>query len=281
MFELLGKFHPLLVHLPIGFLVLLTVLEWRALSSRHKDLSSANRLILLLTMPVTAASVLCGWLLADGNDYNSQTLFWHRWLGTALLLAVVLLWIIRQRGWMTLYRRSLGATMLLLIVASHYGGSLTHGSGFLAWPKPRIPGTATISSDELLPAPVYITVVQPILAEYCVSCHGEQKTKGGLRLDSAAHLVNGGDSGDVLLPAGATTSLLGKRINLPIEEDDHMPPDGKPQLTEAQLATLRWWLNSGARSDSSSLASLKPGPEMIQTIVKALSQLNMDSNSTN
>lgn len=267
MIEFIGKFHPLFVHLPIGFFVLLGVLEFLALRPNWKDLATANRVILLLTIPASIASVVCGWLLARGMS-ESQTLFLHRWLGTAVAVAAIILWIIRQRGWMSAYRRSLFAALVLLTVASHYGGSLTHGENFLSWPKPK-KITAPANENELLTKPAYATVIQPIFNNYCVSCHNENKSKGGLRMDTLEQLLKGGDSGSSLEPANATDSLLGKRINLPIDDDDHMPPDGKPQLSESQLTVLRWWLDAGAPTDKT-LGELKPSAEILTSIKTSL-----------
>jgi len=270
MIEFLGKFHPLLVHLPIGFLLLLAALEWLVLRPGWKELATANRVILLLTIPPTLASVICGWLLATRDDYDANALFWHRWLGTGMAVAVIALWVLRQRGWMTAYRRSLVATLVLLAVASHFGGSLTHGSDYLAWPKARATQAAPLTEAELLAKPIYATIVQPTFDQYCVSCHGADKSKGGLRLDSAPHVLKGGDSGSPLDPPGAESSLLGKRLNLPVDDEDHMPPDGKPQLSAAQLTVLKWWLDSGAKTDATPLRALKPTPEILREIQSAM-----------
>lgn len=270
MIEFLGKFHPLFVHLPIGFLVLLAGLEWLALRPGWKELATANRVILLLTIPASIASVLCGWLLAADGSYEGQALFWHRWLGTAVGGAVILLWIIRQRGWMTAYRRGLFATLILLTIASHFGGSLTHGSDFLSWPKSRTAKVEPASEAQLLAQPVYATVIQPIFDKYCVSCHGAEKAKGGLRMDTVEHLRKGGDSGPLFDPPGAEYSLLGNRLNLPEDDDDHMPPAGKPQLSPAQLAVVKWWLDAGAKLDETKLSDLKPAPEVLKNIQTAL-----------
>ena len=268
--EFLGKFHPLLVHLPIGFLLLLAVLEWLALRPGWKELTTANRIILLLTIPASLVSVICGWLLAANGDYAANALFWHRWLGTGVAAATIALWIIRQRGWMTAYRRSLVATLLLLTVASHFGGSLTHGSDYLTWPKPRSTEANPRTEEQLLAQPAYGTVIQPIFDKYCISCHGVDKSKGGLRMDNAAHLSKGGDSGSPLDPPGAESSLLGKRLNLPEDHDDHMPPDGKPQLSAAQLTVIKWWLDAGAKTDATPLNALKPTPEILREIQSAM-----------
>jgi uncharacterized membrane protein len=65
--EFIGKFHPLFVHLPIGFFMLLAVLEILALRPKWKDLATPNRIILLRTIPASVASVVCGWFLARGR----------------------------------------------------------------------------------------------------------------------------------------------------------------------------------------------------------------------
>jgi len=269
MIEYLGKFHPLFVHLPIGFLLLLGVLEWLAVRPGSKDLATANRVILLLTIPASVLSVFCGWFLAADGQYDETALFWHRWLGTCIAGAVILLWIIRQRGWMTLYRRGLFATLVLLTIASHYGGSLTHGRDFLSWPKSRPVKTAPPTPAQRLEQPFYATVIQPILNEYCVSCHGADKVKGGLRMDTVEHLLKGGDSGALFDPLGAEKSLLGSRLILPEDHDDHMPPSGKPQLSAAQLAVIKWWIDAGAKTDATPLNDLKPTPEILQHIQTA------------
>lgn len=270
MIEFIGKLHPLFVHLPIGFLVLLAALEWLALRPHWKELATANRVILLLTIPVSIASVACGWLLAEDGGYDATNLFWHRWLGTAVAVAAVVLWILRQRNWMTAYRRSLFVTLILLTVASHFGGSLTHGSDFLSWPKKRPAAAQPLTETELLAQPVYATVIHPIFDKYCVSCHGADKAKGGLRMDTVEHLLKGGDTGSPFEPPGAEKSLLGSRLILPLDDDDHMPPDGKPQLSEAQLAVMKWWLDAGAKTDETKLSDLKPSAEVLQNIQTAL-----------
>ena len=267
MIEFIGKFHPLLVHLPIGFFTLLGVLELLALRPNWKDLAIANRIILLLTIPASLASVVCGWLLARGQE-ESNALFWHRWLGTGVAAAAIILWIVRQRGWLKAYRRCLCGTLVLLTIASHYGGSITHGENFLSWPKTSSVPPQPKSTEDLLAQPAYTVAIQPIFDKYCVSCHGANKSKGGLRMDTVELLLKGGDSGSCLDPANAKASLMGQRLSLPMDDDDHMPPDGKPQPSAAQLALLRWWLDAGAPTDKT-LGELKPTPEIIKTIQSA------------
>lgn len=103
---------------------------------------------------------------------------------------------------------------------------------------------------------VFTGVIKPILANSCVSCHGEKKQKKKLRLDSLAAIMKGGKDGAVVVPGNADKSDLIARIQLDLDDDDHMPPKKKPQLTDKEILILQWWINAGAPGDVP-LSSLK------------------------
>ena len=85
-----GRLHPLLVHLPIGLIVLLTFLELLTRFPRFKQATANVGVILTLTVPAAAFSVLCGWLLSGGEGYQERLLQWHKWtgVGTACVCAL-------------------------------------------------------------------------------------------------------------------------------------------------------------------------------------------------
>jgi hypothetical protein len=88
--------------------------------------------------------------------------------------------------------------------------------------------------------------VVPILQQRCIECHGPEKQKGKLRLDSKADTFKGGKSGEPSFKANdIAASPAIKRVTLPKDDDDHMPPEGDP-LTEAQIKTLKDWVTEGA-----------------------------------
>jgi hypothetical protein len=91
--------------------------------------------------------------------------------------------------------------------------------------------------------------VRPALDNYCVSCHGPEKSKGALRLDSLEGLRKGGESGPVLAAGQGAQNPLVKRLRLPPADENHMPPDGKPQPSSQEIALLEWWLDAGAPAD--------------------------------
>ncbi|MBL9200625.1 MAG: hypothetical protein JNL39_08970 [Opitutaceae bacterium] len=88
--------------------------------------------------------------------------------------------------------------------------------------------------------------IQPIFADYCVSCHGAEKTKGRLRVDSLEQLLKGGESGPAMIARDGKRSSLVERMTLPAEDEDHMPPRDKPQPAPEMVSLLRWWIDQGA-----------------------------------
>src|SRR5712671_2246385 len=86
----LGRLHPLLVHLPIGLILLLALLEWLASQPRFKNANSSVGFILAVAVPVALFTVVCGWLLSLGGGYNSGLLQWHKWMGIGTVAACAL-----------------------------------------------------------------------------------------------------------------------------------------------------------------------------------------------
>ena len=122
----------MLVHLPIGGLVLLGVLEVLATFPRFKEAAQSRRVILGVVAAGSAAAAACGWLLAQSGGYDAQLLFWHRWTGLGVTGACLLTLLLCKPGWQSAYRLALLATLVLLVVAGHFGSEITHGRGFLS-----------------------------------------------------------------------------------------------------------------------------------------------------
>ncbi|NBY00825.1 MAG: hypothetical protein EBQ87_02415, partial [Planctomycetes bacterium] len=86
--------------------------------------------------------------------------------------------------------------------------------------------------------------IQPIFKEHCYKCHGETSSKNGLRLDRKADALKGGDSGKVIIPEKADTSILFRNVAA-LENANIMPPKG-PRLSSQQLNLIKNWINQGA-----------------------------------
>jgi mono/diheme cytochrome c family protein len=97
--------------------------------------------------------------------------------------------------------------------------------------------------------------VRPVLADQCFKCHGPDKQKGGLRLDSRAALLVGGDSGPAIVPGKPEASLLVKAV-AHAEDVSQMPPKGK--LAAEQVAALTAWIKDGAAWPETAAAAIRP-----------------------
>jgi hypothetical protein len=83
--------------------------------------------------------------------------------------------------------------------------------------------------------------IRPLLAEHCWKCHGAEKQRGGLRLDSRTALLRGGESGPAIVPGKPEESLLIEAVNYASYE---MPPEGR--LPDALIERLTQWVALGA-----------------------------------
>jgi YHS domain-containing protein/mono/diheme cytochrome c family protein len=91
----------------------------------------------------------------------------------------------------------------------------------------------------------YARDVHPILRDHCFTCHGPEKQKGKLRLDTREGLFGGKDGEQPVVPGKPDVSLLYELVTLPHDDPDVMPAEGEP-LTGEQLATLKKWIEAGA-----------------------------------
>lgn len=89
------------------------------------------------------------------------------------------------------------------------------------------------------------TQIEPILAESCYSCHGSQRDRGDLRVDTQEYILEGGELGVVLVPGDPDASSLFTRTILDYDDPEFMPQSGDP-LTEEQIDLLRRWIVQGA-----------------------------------
>jgi uncharacterized membrane protein/mono/diheme cytochrome c family protein/YHS domain-containing protein len=271
----LGRLHPLLVHLPIGLIVLLAFLDLLSRSRRFQNANASTGFILALAVPTSLLTAGFGWLLSLPGGYDTRLLQWHQWTGiataAACLLSATLYWLNLKRA----YSACLWLTTACLVVASHYGGSLTHGSDYLTryapepfrtwFGPPSTPRPAPNTNQPPADLPAFTSLVHPALEDKCVSCHGPEKAKGDLRLDTFEAILKGGSSGPALVAGKSADSEIVRRILLPEDHDDHMPPAGKPQLTADETALLKWWIDTGASSNKT-IAELKPSPQIARIL---------------
>lgn len=242
--DIIGRLHPLLVHLPIGILFLAFGLECLVRWQRRADLRPAVDLALAAGALSALASAATGWLLSQQGGYEDTVLQRHQWLGFTAAALSFLVWLGKNRTW---YFPAFVVMMAALTLTGHFGGSLTHGANYLFESRQTDAGPETASFQPPNPeVPVFDAFVQPILEKKCVSCHNASKHKGGLRLDTPEMIRRGGENGAVIVAGKADESPLLQRIRLPLHHDDHMPPAGKPQVSDLETRLIEWWIREGA-----------------------------------
>lgn len=133
--------------------------------------------------------------------------------------------------------------------------------------------------------PDFAKDIGPILAKNCLECHGAEKQKGKLRLDSKEAAFKGGDSGLTgVVPGKSADSRLYKVITLAKGHDDIMPPKGEP-LSKATTDLIKAWIDAGAdwpsglklaatgTAGGKKEADLGPGPKPTAAETKAVAEL--------
>lgn len=299
--KFLGRFHPVFLHLPIGMLLLVLVLEIGHFIPRNRA-GYSTRMAMFFAAASAVFATLLGLLLYYGTgDYTGELAERHLKGGIVFSCGMVAAFIVKVwvdfaggKGTWLYWTLLLGSTGVMGL-ASHDGGSMTHGPSFLTEfaPNPvrqvvglpaketKEPATAATSGGGhsatagapavVAKAPgeqvVYTDIVAPIFEQKCYSCHGAEKDKGKYRMHEYDLLVKGGKEGDGIVHGKSADSTLVDRIALPMDDDEHMPPEDKKQLEPHEIALIKWWIDSGASKDAK-LADLKPSDEIKSAIAK-------------
>jgi uncharacterized membrane protein/mono/diheme cytochrome c family protein len=267
----LGRFHPLVLHIPIGALLALFVVEFIQCIRTKLKLGKACEILLWVCVLSSIPAVLAGYLLASSGGYSESLLDRHMWLGWATVLLCT--WLLALRYWANArpnllwpYRALLFVNVILLSLAGHYGGSLTHGSDYLTKYMPvelknllgvdrseaekmlaeikeqeavmqaakesgePSPVAAVASIEDFAAKKVFAQHVQPIMDQYCYSCHGADKQKGEIRLDDLNwDMING--------PHAESWHTALDQINA-----GEMPPKGKAQPNDEERRLVVDWI---------------------------------------
>ena len=259
--QFLGRFHPLAVHIPIGLLVLLPLLE---VAGRNRPaLREAAEFVLILAFAGCLGALTLGYLLAYGSGDAGPGVTRHMWGGIALSLCV-LFCVLARPAWSTghvpwAYPGLLVCVLLVLIWTADQGGSLTHGSNYLTqYMPPSLKHVLSFGRANPEPAAgtFYMRHINPIFDSNCVSCHGQSKVSGNLRLDSYESLMTGGKDGPVIVAGHPEKSILFERITLPPDHKQFMPAQGKPPLKPEEIAWIKAWILQGASPTTTGLAGV-------------------------
>ena len=278
----LGHFHPVILHLPIGIFSLILFQELLAIFTRYKP--QPSMVPIFVGAASSVAAVIFGFLLYHGGGFEGSELAEdHLWGGIAFSCAAVLTFIVKAWSMnpgasQAFYRVMTIASVGVMTYASHDGASITHGKDYLVKYAPN-PIREFLGYEPREPEPeakpleeqiVYADIVQPILNLRCVECHKEGKSKGRFRMDTYDLLVKGGKEGDGIEPGNALDSNIIFRTELPEDDEEHMPPEGKKDIEDHELAVVKWWIDQGA-DPAKTVGEL----ELTDEIRDAIAKLNL------
>ena len=267
--ELIGHFHPLLVHLPIGILLLAALFQLLALKPKYASMHAATSIALFWGMISAIVSCISGYLLSLSGDYDEELVDTHKWFAIATASISLIAYLFNR--WENEFAKWVTFLMVpLIFVTGHLGGSLTHGSDYLTkgFSKDSTAEKEIKPIADVQEANAYADIIQPIFESKCYGCHNKSKKKGKLRLDEPEFILKGGKDGEVIKPGNPDESDMMKRLLLPRNEEDHMPPKEKPQLKDNEIALIHWWIATGATFDKKTKDLEQP--EKIKPILLSL-----------
>lgn len=235
-----GQYHPVLLHVPIGILVILSIFLVFYSENLNAELKKLFALFLAISSVLTT---ILGFFLGH-TGYDAGALNWHKYTGIIFSILCYIYYVSVDKISQFPNASKISVVGLLAIagIAGHQGGSITHGEDFLSFKSKKI-------EEKIEAKTLFVKAIEPIFKEKCVKCHNNQKTKGELNMTSIALLIKGGKNGPIWKAGHPETSNFMKRALLPLEEKEHMPPKGNNQLTETEIKYLENWIKEGASTD--------------------------------
>jgi uncharacterized membrane protein len=277
---IVGQFHPLILHLPIGIVFLTLFMEvcsWFSFG-KYRPRTAVGLFLAFITGTFACVTGLFelsagGWKAEEWND----DMFKHMWVGIGFVGVLGLAFLAKLWGSRSGSRGPVYGILLLIAggalgYGAHFGGLATHGSDpiekawkwltenvetFKQWKegdKQEEDETVEGGSDPEGPKPpqkrlAFKEVVLPILDAKCLYCHSEEeKVKSGLKMDTYENLLIGGDMQDddeyrTLVPGDSKKSYMIEVMMLPMDDDMHMPPSKKKQMEDYEVKLLTWWVD--------------------------------------
>ena len=266
-----GRLHPLIVHLPIGFLLMATLFEFVSYSKKYEHLRSAVSFTLFLGFISAVLACIFGYILSLSGDYDVFAINRHKNAGIVLALVSGLLFLISSG----IFNKTIEIkryiftglcvfTMILVNYTGHQGGTLTHGSEYLSMEALRYqPRVKPTNVEQTM---IFEDVIHPMLVQRCSQCHRAGKMKGELSVKTLLDLKKGGKTGPAVVGGSLSKSELYNRITLDPEHEKYMPADGKTPLTKSEVALLEWWIEKAMAVEGKKMSELKQSPAITALI---------------
>jgi uncharacterized membrane protein len=262
----LGHLHPLVVHLPIGFLLLAVLFELLSYFKQFRHLKAAVSFTLLLGFVSAGAACFFGYLLSLTGDYDLAMLSNHKIAGIAVAVVSGILYFSAKKfnKKFAIPQWSISVVFIgllfLMIYTGHQGGNLTHGSDYLSLKILQQREQKKPASVDA--AMLYEDVVQPMLIRRCGQCHQDGKLKGQLSIQTLPDLMKGGKTRPAVVGGKLHESELYERITMDPSNEKFMPADGKTPLTKEETAIIKFWIEKGMAVGGTKIADIKNAEEI-------------------
>lgn len=268
-----GRFHILIVHLPIGVIFLGAIMEILSRLTAFSQLRASLPFIHWIAFIGAIGATLAGYLLMSVEGFAGHAMDMHLYFGLAVVVTTFLAVFFSLRNQAFLSTLSVFAAVVASMASGHFGGAMVHEGDYLAEhaPEPLKPlllaglerggdadalaANAPTDPEAAAEIPlgervVYTDFVVPILEAKCNECHNENKIKGKLRMDTHELLLAGADGSDfpTVVPGDAEQSEMIVRVTLPSDHDEFMPTKGEP-LTPEEIELLSLWIKAGAGTE--------------------------------
>lgn len=252
----LGRFHVLVLHIPIGIVTALLIMEWLLRKERFQHLEPAAGFVWLTAAASAIATVVLGYMHFAEGGFDGASALQHRNFGTGVAVIVTVVALLRSSSFATNYKPVFlpAAALLFVLIAmvGHYGGNLTHGSTYLVEYAPT-PVRAAFGLGPRRPpvtdlalADPYLDIVAPMLNSRCEGCHNPDQRQAELDVTTYETLMRGGETGRVVSAGRPEVSELLRRVTLPEDDEAFMPAEGRTPLTARQVEIIGWWVRIGA-----------------------------------
>lgn len=248
--QVFGRMHPLALHFPIVLILLyaLCTIFFPSRLRREQWFTDAMDVLLLSAAFTASITALMGFALSRSEGYDPDALAIHKWTGVAIPFVLYLFYLVRNKVIGNIHvARGVSVFLAVMIsVAGHHGAVITHGENFILAPVTSVHQRVIAAFED---AYVYNDLVYPILEAKCVGCHNSKKSKGDLVMETRELFMKGGKDGVPWDTTKADLGVMMRRIHMPEEEKEHMPPKGKTQLTDNEMFIIHEWVKRGADFD--------------------------------
>ncbi len=249
---IIGRFHPLLVHLPIGIYFIFILLYVYNTYRSKPVLALSYNVILWIAAIITTLTAITGYILAPLKGYDIPSVSNHRISGITVSIWAWFVWYLFYASANSKIKSiSLVVLSAIIVITGHWGGSLTHGNNYLFYKNNPLQMDSIRQNKSLDSMHYYKDIILPILKTNCASCHHQPISRAGWDMSTDSSLLIGGKYGSTIIKGDPENSELIKRISLPVESRKHMPPATMPALRPMEIFILKHWIKSGANTEKS------------------------------